>query len=591
MAYTKPELIDGGPSGDTVEDGIMKTDTNVDDIYAALNDLLSQIPDDLDPNAYYRVDGSNQLTANFQAGGFILRNVKSPLEDSDAATQGWSNSNFLSLSGGTVSGYIACSLMPSGPDDLANKAYVDAHGGGGGEGVWGSITGDITLQADLMTEFGKKADAGHGHLDATTTVAGFMSTADKAKLDDMADDALLMDFLAFSEGSASADHPIKLDDYGVLDVSFFSIKIFNLVGDWTPTPAEEYPSPAEPGDYWIIENVGAPGSGGYTFTGGVLDGRVIYDNELLVKGRDNKWGILHLRVDPNLYYRLDGTNHLTADFQAGNHRLTAVSDPIDNSDAVTKGWMNNQFLPLSGGTVTGHISCSLSPTDGDHLANKTYVDLQGGGDPPDLTDYARLDGAIFTGPVEVHNNFSVESGVAYFYNIPATGGVPTAPNHFATKEYVDDNAGGDPPVTSVNGETGDVVLDYNDVGAAASGHGHTEYLENTGGDMTGMIRMHGVSDDKVVLSSGGGSKTIDLQDGSFFSHSNGGSSSSYSMSVPAWAGQGLIFVIYLSGGGSRSFSNTAWIGGNAPDSSDGVAVIYTDSAGAGGWIGAWGSMS
>lgn len=45
-------------------------------------------------------------------------------------------------------------------------------------------------------------------------------------------------------------------------------------------------------------------------------------------------------------------------------------------------------------------------------------------------------------------------------------------------------------VTSVNGKTGNVALDYSDVGAAAAGHNHDgSYLKLSGGTMTGTIKL------------------------------------------------------------------------------------------------------
>jgi hypothetical protein len=357
MEYQKPELIDASPAGDTVKEAILKTDTNVDDIYWSLNDILTKIPDFAEPDKYYKLDGTYPLTANFAAGNFILRAVADPVLDNDAATQGWCNRQYLTLTGGVMTGLISCDITPTESSHLANKAYVDANGGGGG-GVWGLITGDIDTQADLKAKLDNKADSGHIHNDATPTVSGFMPFADKEKLDKMSDPALFEEFKSFSTGTPDAGMPIKLDSYGVLDVSFISIRIFNLEGDWTPTAGNEYPTPADPGDYWIIENVGDIVSGGYTFTSGFLSGKTIYDNELLVKGRDDKWGIIHMKVDPNLYYRLDGTNHLTADFQAGGFKLAAVAAGTVATDAVNKGQLDAElagYLPLTGGTLTGSL--------------------------------------------------------------------------------------------------------------------------------------------------------------------------------------------------------------------------------------------
>ncbi|MFI7608776.1 hypothetical protein ACIBTV_27200 [Micromonospora sp. NPDC049366] len=56
---------------------------------------------------------------------------------------------------------------------------------------------------------------------------------------------------------------------------------------------------------------------------------------------------------------------------------------------------------------------------------------------------------------------------------PLSVPTPTAPSHAATKQYVDSLGGGGGGVASVNGETGVVVLDAADVGAAPTAHTHT----------------------------------------------------------------------------------------------------------------------
>jgi hypothetical protein len=174
-----------------------------------------------------------------------------------------------------------------------------------------------------------------------------MPFADKDKLNKMSDPALMEEFKSFSNGSVDAGMPVKLDSFGLLDLSFLDVRVFNLIGEWTPASGNEYPAPADSGDYWIIEGVGDINSGGYTFTSGYLNGRIIYDDEMMVKGRDDHWGIIHLHIDPNVYYRLDGTKSLSADFQTGGHKLVSVADGVNATDGVNKGQLDTK-LNLTG---------------------------------------------------------------------------------------------------------------------------------------------------------------------------------------------------------------------------------------------------
>lgn len=54
---------------------------------------------------------------------------------------------------------------------------------GGGSGAWGFITGTIANQTDLQNQFAGYSQTSHVHAAATTGVAGFLSAADKTKLD------------------------------------------------------------------------------------------------------------------------------------------------------------------------------------------------------------------------------------------------------------------------------------------------------------------------------------------------------------------------------------------------------------------------
>lgn len=56
----------------------------------------------------------------------------------------------------------------------------------GGTTTWGGIIGDLADQEDLQEALDAKAGTGHSHGNATTSAAGFMTAADKTKLDGIA---------------------------------------------------------------------------------------------------------------------------------------------------------------------------------------------------------------------------------------------------------------------------------------------------------------------------------------------------------------------------------------------------------------------
>jgi len=81
----------------------------------------------------------------------------------------------------------------------------------------------------------------------------------------------------------------------------------------------------------------------------------------MVKGRDDKWGIIHMRIDPNLYYKLDGSAHITADFQAGGYKLNGVADGVDGDDGVNKSQLDGK-LDITGKAADSNLLDGLNST-------------------------------------------------------------------------------------------------------------------------------------------------------------------------------------------------------------------------------------
>lgn len=71
-------------------------------------------------------------------------------------------------------------------DSATSKWKNVAQSGSSGGGAWGDITGTLSDQTDLASALSGKASTAHTHSDGTTSVAGFLSTADKTKLDGIA---------------------------------------------------------------------------------------------------------------------------------------------------------------------------------------------------------------------------------------------------------------------------------------------------------------------------------------------------------------------------------------------------------------------
>jgi len=126
--------------------------------------------------------------------------------------------------------------------------------------------------------------------------------------------------------------------------------VVHIVGNHTPSGAQEYPDTTgqEPGAGWVVYGLGSGNS--YTFTAGDLAGMSVIDGDIMsTVDLMGQWAIVSSSMNASLYYRVDGGNALTADFQAGGFKLVNVAEATDNSDVPNWG----QVYPRTGGTLAG----------------------------------------------------------------------------------------------------------------------------------------------------------------------------------------------------------------------------------------------
>ena len=406
-------------------------------------DVLTRLP----------LDGTEKMTGNLvinNADGFsaVL------LNDNNDVTRGGlyhhQDNNIIELvrfdeNGRQLSklalGSDGCSL--TGPDggqpivedirDITTKEYVDSH----------------RVRVDnphVVT----KSQVGLGSADNTSDAAKPISDATATALGLKYDKT---DFLVESTGGPDGGKPIVLDNEGKLHPSISGSGLYP-VGMYTPEAALEYPDPVGEahGAYWGIEGVDP--ALGYTFTGGDLDGTTLFNGDAVIYG-SQAWGFLNLNIDPNQYYRVDGSLAIAADFSGGGFKISNIADGTANQDAVTLAQINaakalfvkiDGTTPMTGealklwtnlkvgdGTKGNSISIRGSASD-----QNAYLRLKRPDDSDlawfygnDAEDHVTLRLLDDTGAVSTDFSFLRDG------NISVEAEDPTETNHLTRKDYVD----------------------------------------------------------------------------------------------------------------------------------------------------------
>ncbi len=311
---------------------------------------------------------------------------------------------------------------------------------------WGEIQGTLSSQPDLWNE--------------------------------LQDRYLKSDFIETSSGSADAGKPIILNTDGEIDSSMLDVSSFHYVEDFTPVSGAEYPDNTgeTPGAFWVIQGL----STDYTFEGGDLQGKTVSNNDYMVWGT-NVWSIIKAQLDPELFYRLDGSNAITAPFSGGNQQLKNVADGTDNTDAATL----NQVVKKTGGVFTGDVTIgdgvsgrtlNVRTIDGQNAAIKLKQPDNANG-ASILWDFTNGDLLLrrFTSAIS-HETARLDSTG----NISVTGIEPENADHLTRKDYVDTSITEiESKLLGVN-QTWASYLEERDLGG--------EYTNNTGRPITVAVR-------------------------------------------------------------------------------------------------------
>jgi len=177
-----------------------------------------------------------------------------------------------------------------------------------------------------------------GLADATELTDGVNVRYLDGRLADYLDET---NFISESTGSADQFKPILLNEHGYVDGSMFSFNALNPQGGWNPEgPDGEYPPSPASGDYWYVYGVG---DDGHTYTTGDLTGRYVSNNDYMLYTQSGWYLKAAVNLDPNDFYRIDGSTPLSHPLNAGGNTLSHMANALIDTDAVSLGQMNAEL--------------------------------------------------------------------------------------------------------------------------------------------------------------------------------------------------------------------------------------------------------
>ena len=440
-----------------------------------------------------------------------LNNLKQTVED---IRNGTIQLNYLSLSGGTMAGTINMNNNkitnlpePTSNKDAATKAYVDSHsGGGGGTGNYVSKAGD-TMTGALNISMGESGisianasielNTGSngvtvGEIPTDTPTYGILSNSDLLfiangninLLNSNDGEALKITNVAAPTDSNDAANKQYVDNAissagggdflangsvpATGDFNMNNHKITNLSA---PTEYEDATNKE-----YVDSKVRSAGNGKFLpLAGGTVTGSVSMSNNKITSlgnptiGTDaaNKAYVDNAVSGAGSGdFKADGSVTATGDFNMGLHKITNLAMPVEGTDAASRNYVFINFLPKTGGTLTGNlkvVSDSASVTvEGNSGAGMVVSGATNGGVPTgelivqdsnqSNSSYIRLTASATGNEIACDSRLVINANEVDFGNIKVTGiATPTANTDAANKAYVDSKVGGGSQVISKYG--------------------------------------------------------------------------------------------------------------------------------------------
>ncbi|CCV01800.1 hypothetical protein IIV22_123L [Invertebrate iridescent virus 22] len=286
------------------------------------------------------------------------------------------SSTFLPLSGGTMSGAITQPLAPVVPNDVANKAYVDAQVASGTPDATTLIKGKVQLAGDLS---GTASAPVIAPLSVTNAKLANLSAVSQLKGSSSASSTAT----DISLGSGLSMSGTTLN----VNTSSLSSTFLPLSGGTMSGAITQPLAPVVPNDVANKAYVDAQVASG------------VPDATTLIKGKIQLAGDLSGTASAPVVAPLAITNAKLANLSGMSQLKGSSSTSLSATDIslgsglsmsgttlnVNTSSLSSTFLPLSGGTMSGAIIQPLAPVVPNDVANKAYVDAQVASSTPDAT--------------------------------------------------------------------------------------------------------------------------------------------------------------------------------------------------------------